>query len=93
MSFEQRHRRQVSSADSAIPKDDVKPEDFDKAILHIQRKLDQIPTQYKQSSTVFNPLEQVIDMMKSSNLKERKKDLDTNVRTLDKAMESIVKCT
>jgi hypothetical protein len=91
MSFEQRHRRQVSSADQTIAKEDGKPEDFDKTILHIQRKLDQIPSQYKQQSEVFNPLEQVIDMMKSSNLKERKKDLDANVRTLDKAMESVVK--
>jgi chromosome segregation ATPase len=93
MSFEQRHRRQVSSADTSITKEEGKTEDFDKTILHIQRKLDQLPAQYKQSSTAFNPLEQVIDMMKSTNLKERKKDLDTNVRTLDKAMESIVKGT
>lgn len=94
MSFEQRHRRQHSSADPSITKDEpvgAKGEDFDKTILHIQRKLDTIPTQYKQQSGVFNPLEQVIDMMKSSNLKERKKELDTNVRTLDKAMESVVK--
>lgn len=96
MSFEQRHRRQLSSATDTVVKDakeDGKTEDFDKAIIHIQRKLDQIPQQYKKSSSEFNPLEQVIDMMKSTNLKERKKDLDINVRTLDKAMESIVKCT
>lgn len=95
MSFEQRHRRQQSSADSSISKDDGAPkaEDFDKTILHIQRKLDQIPRQYKEPSEVFNPLEQVIEMMKSSNLKERKRELDNNVKTLDKAMESIVRGT
>lgn len=93
MSFEQRHRRQQSSADSSIGRDENAPrgEDFDKTILHIQRKLDQIPRQYKETSERFNPLEQVIDMMKSSNLKERKRELDGNVKTLDKAMESIVR--
>lgn len=93
MSFEQRHRRQHSSADANIAKEEPKGEDFDKTILHIQRKLDQIPRQYKEDSEKFNPLEQVIDMMKSSSLKDRKKELDTNVKTLDKSMESIVRGT
>lgn len=92
MSFEQRHRRQQSNADANVARDDG-AQDFDKAILHIQRKLDQIPRQYKEASEKFNPLEQVIEMMKSSNLKERKRELDNNVKTLDKAMESIVRGT
>lgn len=67
-------------------------EDFDKAVIQIQRKLDIIPHEYKKKDD-FNPLEHVIDIMKATNHKERKKELIVNCKAMDKAMETIVKGT
>lgn len=65
-------------------------EDFDKAIIQIRRRLDVIPHEYKKTEN-FNPLEHVIEIMKASNSKERKKELVSNCKAMDKAMEMIVK--
>lgn len=65
-------------------------DDFDKAVIQIQRKLDLISHEYKKQDN-FNPLEHVIDIMKASNNKERKKELIMNCKAMDKSMETIVK--
>jgi hypothetical protein len=63
--------------------------DYEGDMRAISRLLDRIPADFRDSEN-FNPLDVVIDIMKSESLEARKQDLETDCRSMESAMETIV---
>jgi len=65
--------------------------EFEKEVRQIHTLLDRIPAPFKEED--FNPLIHVIDIMRAADMKDRKKQLETDCTAVEKAMETIVACT
>jgi hypothetical protein len=80
--------RSEKSEKPSKTKDTVSPE-FKREVKRIQEKLDKIPSFYRMAEN-FNPLEIVIEMMKSEKAGDKQREIDRRCKEMNESMDVLV---